>query len=190
MFNTSDCGCGGDAITGGGDATTGGSYKQSAAAFGRVYSVIGAVIGGIIAIICVFLGFSKLRDKRTQAVEATVTRVNTCSPISDTTPQGGGVCVVDVNYDVGGRLYTAAGLSVSTAGPLRKGSTVTLQYDPNDPRDAVYESPPRWVGMTLVGLGLLVGGVTSAIAVMTFKSEAFAAGYGTIEGVGMLSSII
>lgn len=56
-----------------------------------------------------------------------------------------------------------------------------------EPPSAVYELSPRGVGWALIGFGLLLGGIATGIAVITFKSKDFAAGYGTIEGVSMIA---
>jgi hypothetical protein len=180
------CGCGGDEgapVTGGG----GGGYKKGAATFGRVYSVIGAITGVIIAIICIFLGVSKLHDPHTSTATATVTKVTSCVQSS----QNGATsytCVVDATYPVGGDKYPATGLTVEQSSQLQVGSTFTLHYDPSNPQSAVYELSPRGTGWALIGFGLLLGGITTGIAVMTFKSKVFAAEYGTVEGVSMIAS--
>jgi hypothetical protein len=181
-----DCGCGGDESA---PVTGGGSYEKGAVAFGRGYSVLGAIIGVIIAIICIFLGVSKLHDPHTSTATATVTKVTSCV----TSAQGGadaGIsynCVVDATYPVGGKAYKVTGLTVDQSAPLQVGSTFTIHYDPSNPQSAVYELSPRGTGWALIGFGLLLGGITTGIAVMTFESKDFAAGYGTVEGVSMVA---
>ena len=186
------CGCGGDEADPdsfeafGTTVTGGGSYEKGAASFGRVYSVIGAIIGIIIAIIMIFAGVSKLRDPHTSTATATVTSVTSCH----TSAQNGATsydCIVDATYPIGGVKYAVKGLEVTRSAPVQKGSTFTIHYDPSTPSDAVYELSPRGLGWGLIGFGILIGGITTGIAVAAHKSTGFAAGYGTVEGVSMIA---
>jgi hypothetical protein len=183
---TGGCGCGGDEVAG----VTGGSYESSSASFGRVYSVFGAIVGTIIAIILVCIGISRLRDPHTFTATATVVAVTSCQANTQN-PQNGAPtsysCVVSAVYTVGGGIHAVKGLAVARSSPLQVGSTFTIRYDPSTPSDAVYELSPRGLGWGLIGFGLLIGGVAVGIAVEAHKSEGFAAGYGTIEGVGLIA---
>lgn len=156
------------------------------ATFGRVYATIGAVIGVIIALILIFAGVAKLRDPHTQAVVATVTKVAGCAPrkAAKTTEYA---CVVDATFVVAKKTYTATNLSITRPAPLRTGETVTLRFAPGDPGGAVYEMAPRTAGWALVGLGALIGGVTTGIALLTYKYKGFAAVEGAVSAIGLLA---
>ena len=164
-------------------SVVGGNYKKSAAIFGRVYSVIGAIIGIIIAIICIFLGFSNLYDPHTSIVMATITKIINCTKKKNT-------CTVDVTYMIAKKQYNAKNLSISQTSPIQKGATVPFYYNPADPSSIISEKPLRNMGWGLIGFGILLGGITTGVAVMTFKSENFAAGYGTVQGVSMITNLI
>lgn len=162
-----------------------GALVKGAAAFGRVYSVIGACIGLVIAVICIYLGYAKIRDPHSATTTATVTSVQGCTPSA---MQGGGpTCIVAASYTVGGAAYTATNLSVTQAAAPAVGSAIPISYDPADPQSAVAGAASPAAGWAIVAFGLLVGGVTTGIAVMTFKSESFAAGYGAVEGISMVA---
>lgn len=169
----------------GGNGSLGSDVYTGTAVFGRVYATIGAVIGIIIAIILIFTGMKKLRDPHTGAATATVTNVDKCTSTQQnkiTTY----LCVIDASYVVGGRQYLAKGISVSRGTPVAQGSMLTLRHNPKDPASVVYEMAPKVEGRALIGLGLLIGGITAGIAVLTYKSKGFAAGYGAVEGLGMV----
>lgn len=172
-------------VTGGDAESTGSKVYSGAAAFGRVYATIGAIIGVIIALILIFLGISKLHDPHTQSVTATVTLASNCAAAA-----GAGApvtCTVSATYTVGARAYAVTGLRVTRATPPTQGSSITLWYDPANPQDAVYENFPRSLGWGLIGFGVLLGGITTGIAVLTYKSKGFAAGYGAVEGLSMVA---
>ena len=187
IHSTSSCGCPG--VRGG--AAIGSDLYTGAAVLGRVYSVVGAIIGGIIALILIILGVRSLLDVHTATVSATITHVVACS--TPRTPYGPSAygCHVDVAYVVGGQAYTAKGIYVEHPDtPFVKGDHVILHYKPADPKSVVFGTPDRTAGLALLGFGLLIGGITTAIAVASFKYKGFAAGYGTLEGINLASSIL
>jgi hypothetical protein len=167
--------------TGGG---AGDDVYTGAAVFGRVYATIGAIIGVIIALILIIAGYSKLRDPRTSKVNGVVTKLTGCTPPSK--QDSDYECVGDVSYTVAGKKYVLNGLKFSSATLPKVGGSVALQYDPKNPSNATHELPPRATGWGLIGGGVLVGALTVGIAAVTYKSKAFAAGYGAIEGVSMI----
>jgi len=186
------CGCGGgdeNRNAEDGNAVTGGGFGEQAyngaAAFGRVYAAVGALVGVVIACILVLAGVFKLRAPHTRIVTATVTRVDDCTPAvrNNSTAY---TCTVAAVYAVGGQNYAVGGLSVSRSVPVVTGSALTLRYDPRNPQNAVHEPSPRKLGWGLIGAGALFGGITVGVAVLAYRSKGFAAGYGAIEGLGML----
>ena len=172
------------AVTGGNDSLGSDIYKGSAV-FGRVYATIGAVIGIIIAIILIFMGMKKLRDPHTATVTATATKVSECSKSAQQNQAPTYSCEIVATYTVGNKQYVES-VSVSRATPVAQGSTITLRYNPQNPASVVYEMAPKVEGRALIGVGLLIGGITTGIAVLTFKSKGFAAGYGAVEGLGLV----
>jgi len=158
---------------------------------GRFYSVMGAVVGVIIMLIMVIIGFSKLHDKRTASALMTVTKVTACNQQTVTDRNGNTsvnyLCSVLVKFTVGGNVYTSPqSVSVTVPAPLANGDAIKLRYDPNNPTDIVQEVNPRALGWGLIGGGVFFGALTVGIAVMTFKSKGFAA----FEGAaGLLGSI-
>jgi hypothetical protein len=177
-----DCPC----VTGGAPETSGSNIVYTGAAtFGRVYATIGAVIGIIIAIILIFLGLSRFRDPHTQTVAATVVGTPRCQTVKDNSITYD-KCVVSARYQVAGVSYIAHNLVLDRASPVAAGDVITLRYIPGDPQNAIYEFAPRETGLALIGIGLLLGGITGGIAYMTYKSKPFAAGYGAVEGISTI----
>jgi len=161
------------------ESSFGKTAASGLAAGGRVYSVIGAVVGVIIMIIMVIIGFTKLRDKHTASAPMTVTEVLACNGQSISDGQGNVsvnyVCSVLVTFTIGGKTYTSPQpVSVTAAAPVAVGSLVTLRYDPNNPTDIAQEASPRSTGWMLIGGGVALGALSVGIAVMTFKSKGFA----------------
>ncbi|GFR88340.1 hypothetical protein ElyMa_002515000 [Elysia marginata] len=154
--------------------------RKGVSVFGRIYSVVGAIIGAIIAIICILLGVSALRSPYTATAQATVTQVTSCVQ-ANATNQAAYTCVVNVSYTAAGKQHIATDLIVTQNSPPRKGSTLTLHYNPSAPSKVVHAPLPQKQGWVLISIGILVGGFTTGVAVATFKSEAFAEGYGLLE---------
>jgi hypothetical protein len=146
---------------------------------GRIYSVMGAVVGIIIMLIMVIIGFTKLRDKHTASAPMTVTSVTACSQRTTSDGQGNStsdyVCGVAVSFTIGGKTYASPQpINVSSPVPLVAGNVITLRYDPSNPTDITQEASPRTTGWMLIGGGVALGALSVGIAVLTFKSKGLA----------------
>jgi hypothetical protein len=166
----------------------GSEVYSGVAVYGRFRAVVGAVIGVIIALLLIIIGFSKLRDKHTASASMTVTAVRACvAP-----PAGGGqgtatmyACTVDVSFSTpDGKAFHAAGVKVTVPAQVIQGDVLVLRYDPANPSDVVQEVSPRTAGWAMIGGGALVGVTAVGIAVLSFKSKGFAAIEGTAGLIG------
>ena len=158
---------------------------SGAAILGRVYSTIGAIISVTIALIIIIVGISILREPYTMKVTSEVTRVSNYM----TETQNGNItytCTISATYTVSGQKYAISGVSVSRSTPITEGSMITLYYNPLNPCSAIYEPFPQKIGWGLIGFGLLLGGLSVGIAVITYKSKGVAAAYGVVKGIRMI----
>lgn len=158
---------------------------------GRFYSVIGAIIGVIIMIIMIMIGYSKLKDKRTSVALMTV-KSATCvqlPPTGQGSTPGGYSCNVIVTFTTpDGNTYTPKNqIKVTSATPLAPGDTIPLRYDPKNPIDVAQEISPRTLGWGLIGGGILLGSLSVGAAVLSFKSRGFAAVEGSLAAIGAIT---
>ena len=70
--------------------------------------------------------------------------------------------------------------------PVVVGTQITLRSDPKNPGKAIYEMSPRSVGWALIGVGALIGGITTGIAYAAHKSKGFAALSGAVSAAEMI----
>lgn len=153
----------------------------AAAVFGRVVATLMAVFANIIALILIIMGVIHLRAPQTRQTTSVVIQVDSC--VQNKTADSIS-CVATVAYAVGGVQYTGR---VTVRGKIAVGAVLPLLYNPQNPQDIVAdEGEGPWAGWLMIGSGALLAGVATGIAVLTYKSKAFAAGYGAVEGLGMV----
>jgi hypothetical protein len=131
-----------------------------------------------------------MHNPHTALVHATVTRVLACLPDA-ASAQGGTLsysCRVDVTFTHKGHRYTSADVSAMAPAPLAVGAALDLRIDPKRPgTGGAYQGmSPKAAGWGLVGAGLVVGGLTAAVAVLAFKYKGFAAAEGALGMYGAL----
>ena len=151
---------------------------------------MGAVVGAIIALILIIIGIVSLRDKHTRSANMKVTSFS--APCQLRIDRSGDAtiaqfeCVANLTFDADGKTWNPQNVRLLTGRKLVVGDSVQLRYAPADPSDARQESNPKTTAMVLIGVGLFVGGLTSAIAYASIKYKAFA----TVEGATSIMSSV
>ena len=168
--------------------STGEKVYSDVATFGRTYTYLEGVGAVIMASLLIFGGVYLIvhRDADSATTTAFVTsQVGECVTTQNDGRGGGGVsCRYMVQYTVNGDKYTAA---VSDSRKYAIGESVTLHYNPHDPKRAEIRTRPfKTVGGVLVGVGVLVLLTTAFKVYMARKYKVYAAASGASAGVSMV----
>jgi len=160
----------------------GNQIYDGAASFGRFMSIVSLVIGSIIAIVLLVIGFYLLftKTKYTGETDGKVTSVN-CS----TQAGKGSSCSAVVEYTVKNITYKT---TLNTSGSLYEGQIFKMVYIPEEPAKAQVKGISRKViGGILIGVAVFVFGLAFLhyYIVNRFKFAAAASGVGT--GVEMIT---
>jgi hypothetical protein len=123
-----------------------GQIYSGAADLGRVYAIIGVVIGTLIGI-AMIVGGSYVLYKKDPFTASVTGKVVSRSCFASN-------CSIGVTYNVNGIAYNA-GFTVAIQDPYVVGSSITVWYDPSNPNSSEVQRLPHDV----LGWGLIVGGV-------------------------------
>ena len=149
------------------------SIYSGTVAVGKINAVISVLFGLIIGTALIIYGYHESKDPHTQKVTGTITNDPTC-----TSNQNQNMtlytCNVDITYTVDGKDYS---ISTQTTGDLyKKGSTISLFYNPSNPQDSVVGTmTPVQVEHVFIGIGITVFLFTIILGVLAWKSEGFTA---------------
>jgi ABC-type antimicrobial peptide transport system permease subunit len=162
------------------------------ATLGRVQSMVGLYVIMFICLfpfiigIVLFIYSIKAKSKYTKSVTATLSNVN-CNTVTTPTintnnknnappPPPTTSCNATASYIVNGKTYA---INSTWPGAVNNQS-VTIQYDPSNPADAVNSIPPIWVGIILVCVSVLIVLFAYFMYWLAARYKAVAA----VEGVG------
>lgn len=170
------------------------SIADGAAVVGRWSAYSGAVVGVIIMIVLLIIGYTSLKDTHTASASMKITKVTGCDQQSTADGQGNVsvnyACTVSVQFTTAaGKSYTAHGISVTSPSPLTTGSSITLRYNPSNPVDIKQEASPKTVGWTMIGIGVGVGVLSVGWAVVVSKSKGAAEFGGAMTAVSALRRV-
>jgi len=169
-------------------SSTSDKVYSGAAQLGRVWSLIGAVFGTILAILMggggvylLFIDKSKYTASTTGTVEsATCTQHQQQNSVSYS-------CDVQVHYTVDNHLYVKSE-TLTSGTQYSKGMSVTVLYDPQNPANAEIKpalTSKDW-GFILIGVSMLVLLLSWGTYWLTRRYKSFAA----LEGVNAGASIV
>lgn len=155
---------------------------DGAASLGLFMATIGFIFGGLIGLVLVIWGVTKLGQKKKLEgeVQGKVTEAN-CDT-SD--PKNGVKCNLKLAYTINGKDYS---IGASTAdGVHNVGAMMDIDYDVANPETAELSSmSPRTIGMIMIGVGLFLIGATGVnwYIARNYKFAAAATGVGTAAGI-------
>ena len=169
---------------------------SGAATVGKVGTFMGAISSTILGIILLIIGVSMLtliKNPQTSNTSGKLSGIS-CSTGDDCETDKNGVrsctaettCSGTATYIVNNKPYIIG----YSGGQSSNGETVTVHYDPKNPRDATTDAPfPKWIGWIFIAFAMLL--FSSWIAVyFTNKSKTFAAFEGASIAATALSSDI
>ena len=159
------------------------------AGFGAVMADLKAVLGCIVGLILIVLGFFLVFMKvtRSASLTATVSDVTCTSPIT-TNNNIQFNCNYTATYTLDHSGQTISITTTSVTKPAN-GSSITLYYNPNDHTDISSSSGNyHVVGWVCVGLGILVAVSFILWAYLANRYKAIGAAEGVISGVGLIKN--
>ena len=156
---------------------------DGAAEYGTFMAFVGMITGGLISFILIGIGGYLLatKAKYSATVSGTVAKAN-CNIVQNdknTSYQ----CTLDVTYKVDGKDFKE---SIIANNKYVDGQSVSLAYDPSNPRDVIIKGLSRKaVGGILVGIGAFIIGSSVFHYYITrrFKMAAAASGVSNIANI-------
>jgi hypothetical protein len=155
------------------------------AEFGRITAVIGAAFATVIGIALIVWSVFLLTHKTTYTGSVTG-RVISGNCVTDPDDGGNTTCTVTAGYQVGGKSYTTAGM-VDSPNVYREGDTITVHYDPSNPRNAALQSDEsNIVGWIFLSIGIVVISISWLSVWLTHRYKAYAAVSGVATAADMV----
>ena len=155
---------------------TAGDIYNGLAVYGRVKTIIGSVVAGIVVVILLVVGTKMwfTKDRQTRHVEGKVMDMVNSQ--------------YSVQYTVDGKLYMINGSGKNVV----NGQTVDVLYDPSNPYSARVSSQisNHSLGGILFVTGMVVGIITATSLYFTLKYKDYAAAEGGFSAARQIRSII
>jgi len=117
-----------------------------AALFGIVFIIVGLVV--------LSLGISNIKTHS----EKSATFIETTSVVTDYHYNSDGLQAIVVEYEVDGEVYKKISNSYSNM-PKSLGTEVSIKYNPQNPKDAIWTSDSTNIVMPLFGIVFAVAGI-------------------------------
>ena len=158
---------------------------SGSAAFGRVYTIISAVITTLISIAMIAIGIYMLVQKSNPQIEAKIENAE-CNRYSGEKNEVFYSCTLSVRYTVDGNEYTG---TVHESGKTHymKGEIIKLEYDPANPHKIKANPvPKKTIGWILLSIGIVLLFMAWLWVWLTQKFKFAAASTGVATGVGMI----
>lgn len=136
----------------------GSDIYEGAATYGRIKTTITMIIGTIIAIVLIFVGF-RMRSKPDQFSEHVTTTIvtpNCTNSIQIVNNRSSNVinCALDIKYTIAGKEYTN---KLGTNGKYYSpGQTIDVRYDPSNPMMITTAPTNKTIGNIIIGVALLI----------------------------------
>ena len=159
----------------------GSELYSAASVYGRVRSIIMALVAVIVMIIMVAIGTTIINSHYTARAQGTITAVQSQSSSKD---QNGHVtysATVTARYTYAGKSYTVANIGVLGSGQFSVGQTVELDIDPAHPGEPRYGVVPKPVGWALIAIGVGIAAAAAANAYFAVEYKSYAAMTGTLD---------
>lgn len=161
-----------------------------AAGFGRFYATYSAVVGSLLAVVCIVAAivFLRKKDAHSASTMGTVSKIvnNACN---DAQQQNGQVqmCAYQIVYGENKKYSN----TMTTVKRLALNEQVTVYYDPSNENDAVLDRIPyKVIGGFLLGFGLLVLAGVWFDYYATRKYKFYAAAEGVGAGAHLIKKMI
>ena len=128
---------------------------SGAATFGHFWAYIQAFFSTLVMIGLIIFGIYILwTNAHLTTVIGTITRANYNCTTTQNQNNKITTCYVDVTYTINGKQYQQ---SYSTATQYTVGATVTVYYNPTDPKDSSISQIPNWMAWLAIGGGIFIG---------------------------------
>lgn len=180
---------------------------SGSASFGRIMSIIKAVIGTLVGIAMIIGGIFLVRSRTKYSESTTAKILNTdtdkvdCVRTGDQTGNSNdndmwNCSNIKLSWTVGGKNYDNKNSPMSYTGSTnlegyKNGASVNIYYDPSNPRDITIQRLPTHIfGWILLGLGILILISGWLWVLITQKSNFAAATSGVATTAGLISDAI
>lgn len=177
-------------------ASLGEKIYDDSASLGQTFSLIGLVMGCVVAVILFIIGgFAVFKNTDNEWTSATGTIESaTCTPVTTTTTASGKTttstsynCTLKISYTLSNVTYSNISLTQTSQSILEKDSSVSFQYkisDPNTTRQT--QIPTATVGYILFGIGVFIILAASLQYYLTRRSKIYAGVMGVSGITNML----
>lgn len=174
----------------------GSTLFTGAAAVGRIQTTIGLVFGVIISTVLAISGVYVLTHPSTKTGKATATVLQgarckaTINPTNRTDITYS--CSIPISFKTNDGKQIQTTLTADHAPKdLSELSTISIHYDPNNPKDVSYNSLPAAIlAIIMLSMALLISGVSYVSYVGAKKSQEYAALVGGVTGINAISEIL
>lgn len=169
-----------------------GELTDGLATYGRANAIFGAIVSVVIMLVLFYAAAAMLLSNRVRTKATVVsskllsqetTYVNN-NPVKETQYQ------LELKYKTNENKTITAKTVVDSTKNYVPGEVVDISFDPKQPSDVKVNPAPKWVGGTLITVGLLVGTVGVGNAYLSMKNKNYAETEGAIDGISTIASII
>lgn len=131
------------------------SAGDSAAVAGKIYTLINAIIGTIIAVLIMMplsIWMLNKKDIHTEKTKGKILNDPQCS----TDQNNATTCTIDLSYTIDGKEYIKRSYQAKMGG-LSKNQEVTVFYNPNDPNDIELNTIPyKLIGAIMLIVAIII----------------------------------
>lgn len=171
--------------------TLGKEIYGGAADFGRVYALIGMVVG-IVAGIAMMSGgiyFATLKDKHTAETQGKVVSIQDSACKNQQQQNHSAQCSYTIQYSVNGKVYTARDVFSSMSYIM--GDSVTVYYTPSKPDSIeLHQIPYTKIGVAVAAVGALILGGSVVRWYLARRYKFFAAAEGVAGGASVIRGVL
>ena len=156
---------------------------EAASEYGKIRSIIGAVIATVIGVIAISVGVYFIQAKDTYDSQIIgLVQESVCNQIINTDSKGNKTiqydCNINVLYKVNNKEYTKS-LVVRQSNQIAKNSNIDLEYVSANPEDIrVKQIKSKYIGSASVIIAIIVIAIAWLFVFFTQKSKTFSAATG------------
>lgn len=125
---------------------------QGASLMGKIYAIIGSLIGITVGLILIIYGSFMIQDQHTLEIKGHVIEAE-CQ--QDVTFQRY-ICNIAIEYEISNKKYLKYISNYISGSQIHKRDIIILFVKPDDPNDVIYFKSPIWWPIVMVCFGSLV----------------------------------
>jgi hypothetical protein len=125
------------------------------ASFGRIWSIISAIIGTLFGIFFIIVGvYIIVHKSHLKSTKGDVVKDSECNVTIDNNSKYT-QCSTTVNYNVNGNEYPDKSVNTGSTKFTKGKNNITIWYSPVNPENPEYSPAPIWVGWSMILISLL-----------------------------------